>query len=214
MYGIIGLGRFGKALALQLAESGKEILVLDADEDSVREIREYTENAFIVKNLDKKTLLETGIQDCDVVVLCIGERIDTSILATLTLTSMGVPHVIAKASSADHGEILEKLGAEVVYPERDMALRLARRFDSSRILNYVELSENIDISKIPIPQKFVGKTILDLDIRRKFGLNIIAIEHDGEISTDILPDHVFKDDNAIFVIGSYDKIRQLEESFN
>ena len=112
MYGIIGLGRFGKALALQLTESGKDILVLDADEDSIREIREYTENAFIVKNLDKKTLLETGIQDCDVVVLCIGERIDTSILATLTLTSLGIPSVIAKASSAEHGEILEKLGAD------------------------------------------------------------------------------------------------------
>ena len=134
MYGIIGLGRFGKALALQLTESGKDILVLDADEDSIREIREYTENAFIVKNLDKKTLLETGIQDCDVVVLCIGERIDTSILATLTLTSLGIPCVIAKASSAEHGEILEKLGAEVVYPERDMALRLARRLESSKIL--------------------------------------------------------------------------------
>ena len=108
MYGIIGLGRFGKALALQLAESGKEILVLDADEDSVREIREYTENAFIVKNLDKKTLLETGIQDCDVVVLCIGERIDTSILATLTLTSMGVPHVIAKAVSYTHLDVYKR----------------------------------------------------------------------------------------------------------
>lgn len=211
-YGIIGLGRFGKALALQLAESGKELLVIDADEDCVRELRDYTENAYIVKNLDKKSLLETGIQNCDVAIICIGEKIDISILTTLTLTSMGIPQVIAKASSIEHGEILEKLGAEVVYPERDMAIRLARRFESSKILNYIELSENIDISKIPVPPEFIGKTILDLDIRKKFGLNIIAIEQNGEISTDISPEHVFQKGDAFFVIGDFEKLHNFESS--
>ena len=127
IYGIIGLGRFGYALALELAAAGADLIVLDRDEEIVRELREHTENAYVVRNLEKKTLMETGIQNCDIVIVCIGEHLDTSILTTLNLTSIGVKKIIAKAKSAEHGEILEKLGAEVVYPERDMAVRLAHR---------------------------------------------------------------------------------------
>ena len=117
-YGILGLGRFGYALAMELAAAGADLLVLDRDEEKVRELREYTENAYVVRNLDKKTLADCGVADCDVAVVCIGSQMDTSILTTLHLVSLGVPHVIAKAASAEQGEILEKLGAEVVYPER------------------------------------------------------------------------------------------------
>ena len=126
-YGIIGLGRFGYALATELIASNADIIVLDKDEEKVRSMREHTENAFVVSSLDKKTLLETGIQNCDTVIVCISEKMDVSILTTLHLKSMGVPTVIAKASSQEHGEVLEKLGAEVVYPERDMAIRTAQR---------------------------------------------------------------------------------------
>ena len=98
-YGIVGLGRFGMALAIDLAESGSEIIALDSNEEKVQAIREYTENAFIVKNLEKKTLIETGIQNCDVAIVCIGEHMDTSILTTLNLVSMGIPKVISKACS-------------------------------------------------------------------------------------------------------------------
>ncbi|MBQ5749616.1 MAG: TrkA family potassium uptake protein, partial [Oscillospiraceae bacterium] len=132
-YGIIGLGRFGMALALELAESGADLLVIDRVEELVREMREYTENAFVVQNLDKKTLSDTGIGNCDVVIICIGEHIDTSILTTLNVVSLGVKTVIAKASSAEHGEILEKLGAEVVFPERDMGVRLAHRLETAKM---------------------------------------------------------------------------------
>lgn len=116
-YGIVGLGRFGTALALDLAESGSEIIAIDSNEEKVREIREVTENAFIVNNLEKKTLIETGIQNCDVAIVCIGEHMDSSILTTLNLVSLGIPKVIAKAMSTEHGVILEKLGAEVVFPK-------------------------------------------------------------------------------------------------
>ena len=132
-YGIVGIGRFGYALASALAESGCELIVLDRDEEKIREMREKTENAYVVSNLEKKTLLDTGIQNCDVAIVCIGEHIDTSILTTLNLVSMEIPTVIAKATSTEHGLILEKLGAEVVYPERDMAVRLANRLENSRM---------------------------------------------------------------------------------
>ena len=156
-YGIVGLGRFGHALAMELAASGADLLVLDRDEEKVREIREYTENAYVVKSLDKKSLAETGIQNCDVAVVCIGEQMDTSILTTLNLVSLGVPTVISKATSVEHGEILEKLGAGVVYPERDMAVRLAHRLETSRMLDFIQLSEQLDISKQMVPDRIIGK---------------------------------------------------------
>ena len=109
-YGIIGLRKFGEALALTLAEGGADIIVVDQDEEKVREMREYTENAYVVQNLEKKTLQEVGLQNCDIAIVCIGEHLDTSILTTLNLVSMGIPKVIAKANGLEHGEILTKLG--------------------------------------------------------------------------------------------------------
>ena len=210
-YGIVGLGRFGYALAMELAEADADLLVLDKDEEKVREIREYTENAYVVKSLDKKSLAETGIQNCDVAVVCIGEQMDTSILTTLHLVSLGVPTVIAKAKSVEHGEILEKLGAEVVYPERDMAVRLAHRLETSKMLDFVHLSEQVNISKIMIPEKMLGKTVLAVDFRGRFGLNIIAIENSGAVLDTINPDYVFRRGDILFVSGSNAGLNRLLE---
>ncbi len=210
-YGIIGLGKFGQALALELAEAGADIMVLDRDEEKVREFREYTESAFVTKTLDKKTLSESGIQSCDVVVICIGEHLDTSILTTLNLVSLGVPHVIAKATSAEHGEILEKLGAEVVYPERDIALRLAHRLEASRVLDYIQLSEKLNISKIIAPARIVGRSVLDVNLRAKFGVNIIAIENGKTIIEAVMPNYTFKHGDILFVSGSKEGLARLSD---
>ncbi len=208
-YGIIGLGRFGMALATELAQAGADIIVLDRDEEKVREIREYTENAFIVPNLDKKTLTETGIQNCDVAVVCIGEQLDTSILTTLNLVGLGIPTVMAKARSAEHGEILEKLGAKVVYPERDMAIRLANRLEASRMLDYIQLSEKLNISKLMAPEKIIGKTVLEVNLRKSFSVNIIAIENDGSLNEMIAPDYIFRKGDILFISGSRDGLNRL-----
>lgn len=210
-YGIIGLGRFGQALAYELAQAGADLIVLDRDEEKVREFREYTDSAYIVKTLDKKTLSETGIQNCDIAVVCIGEHLDTSILTTLNLVSLGVPHVIAKARSFEHGEILEKLGAEVVYPERDIAIRLAHRLEASRVLDYIQLSETLNISKLLVPDALIGKTIMKADLRGRFGVNIIAIESGKSISESINPDYVFKSGDILFVSGKTDGLNRLSE---
>lgn len=198
-YGIVGLGRFGTALALDLAESGSEIIAIDSNEEKVREIREVTENAFIVNNLEKKTLIETGIQNCDVAIVCIGEHMDSSILTTLNLVSLGIPKVIAKAMSAEHGVILEKLGAEVVFPERDMAIRLASRLETERMLDFVQLSERINVSKMVVPDKFIGKSVEDINLRKHFGLNIIAIENNDNVNDIITPDYKFKQNDILFL---------------
>ena len=158
IFGIVGLGRFGSALANELFSSADtDVLVMDTDEDSVRAARDHTEYAYVVKGYDKKTLAETGIQNCDVVAVCIGEKIDASILITMSVIDLGVPKVIAEAASAEHGEILEKLGAEVVYPERDIAIRLAHRLETSKILDYVQLSEKVNISKMLVPESLSEK---------------------------------------------------------
>ncbi len=210
-YAIIGLGRFGYALALELAASGADIIVMDRDEEKIRELREYTENAFVVKSLDKKTLAETGIQNCDVAIVCIGEQLDTSILTTLNLVSLGVPHVIAKSASAEHGEILEKLGAEVVFPERDIAIRLAHRLEASRVLDYIQLSEKLNISKLIAPPSFIGKTVVEANLRGRFGVNIIAIENGKKINETVRPDYVFAEGDILFVSGSRGSLNRLTE---
>lgn len=208
-YGIVGLGRFGMALAIDLAESGSEIIALDSNEEKVRAIREYTENAFIVKNLEKKTLIETGIQNCDVAIVCIGEHMDTSILTTLNLVSMGVPKVISKAMSSEHGVILEKLGAEVVFPEKDMAIRLASRLETERMLDFVQLSEKINVSKMNVPDKMIDKSVEEVNLRKHFGLNIIAIENDENVNDVISPKYTFKQGDILFLSGSKDGILKL-----
>ena len=200
-YGIVGLGRFGYALAMELAAFGADIMVMDSDEDKVRAMREYTEDAYVVKSHDKKTLSETGIQNCDIAIVCMGEKMDTSILNTLTLVSLGIPKVIAKASSAEHGEILERLGAEVVYPERDMALRLAHRLESSSVLDFVQLSEKVNISKIIVPDSIADKTVLAVDFRGRFGINIIAIENHSGVQQKINPVYKFQKGDILYVSG-------------
>ncbi len=210
-YGIVGLGRFGYALAVELALAGADIVALDRDEDIIREIREYTDNAFVVKNLDKKTLTETGIQNCDIAIVCIGEHLDTSILTTLNLVSLGIPHIIAKAKSFEHGQILEKLGAEVVYPERDIAIRLAHRLEVSRVLDYIQLSEKLNISKLLAPESIIGKTVMEVNFRGRFGVNIIAIENGKTIHESVRPDYVFESGDILFVSGSKDGLNKLSD---
>lgn len=210
-YGIVGLGRFGYALAMELAAFGADIMVMDSDEDKVRAMREYTDDAYVVKSHDKKTLSETGIQNCDVAIVCMGEKMDTSILNTLTLVSLGIPKVIAKASSAEHGEILERLGAEVVYPERDMALRLAHRLESSSVLDFVQLSEKVNISKIIVPDSIADKTVLAVDFRGRFGINIIAIENHSGVQQKINPGYKFQKGDILYVSGDKPSLSHFME---
>ncbi len=208
-YGIVGLGRFGTALAMELIDAGADLIVLDQDEEKVRELREYTENAFVVRNLDKRTLAETGIQNSDVAIVCVGEHMDTSILTTLHLVDLGVRKVIAKASSHEHGEILEKLGAEVIYPERDMGVRLARRLEISTVLDFIQLSEKLNITKLLAPEKMLGQSVIEMNLRARFGVNIIAVENAGILVETVKPDYRFQKGDILFLSGSKQGLNEL-----
>ncbi len=123
-FGIIGLGRFGTALARALAEGGKDVMVIDESEDNIRRVRDDVQDAYLIGGLTKEALEETGIGDCETVIICIS-KVDVSVLTAQSILEMGVPRVVSKADSLQHGMILEKIGSEVVYPEVDTALRLA-----------------------------------------------------------------------------------------
>lgn len=209
-YGIIGLGRFGSSLARTLSEKGKEVLVIDRDEEKVREMREYTEQAFVVDCLSDAALREAGVDECDTVVICIGERLDVSILTTLRVKALGVPHVVAKATSDDHGKILKIMGADVVYPERDMAVRLANRLVSSSVLDFIALNDDIDIYEVQAGPRLSGKTVREIDFRKRFGLNIIAIETDAATKIEISPDDVLRETDRIAVLGRKQNILKFD----
>ena len=168
----------------------------------------------MVKNLDKKTLEETGIQNCDVAVVCIGEKMDVSILTTLHLVGMGIPTVIAKAASEEQGQVLRKLGAQVVYPEHDMAIRLAHRLETTGMLDFVQLSEQVSISKLEVPSKMIGRTVVDVNLRGRFGLNIIAIENGGKVNESVGPDTAFKEGDILFVSGDKNGANRLLDWLN
>ncbi|MGN1408948.1 MAG: potassium channel family protein [Eubacteriales bacterium] len=211
LYAVIGLGRFGMALAKELSSKGKNVMVIDMDREKVDAALEFTDNAFVIGALTYESLEETGIAEADVAVICIGEKIDVSILATLNVIRLGVKRVISKAMSEEQGDILKLLGAEVVYPEHDMALRLASKLVSPHILEYISLSDSIDIMEIRLTDVLEGVTIIDSGIRARFGLNIIAIRHGEEMTTDIRPTTKLLAGDTITVIGKKESIAKLEE---
>lgn len=210
-FGVIGLGRFGTALAVTLAEAGREVIVVDKNEEKVKAMRQYTEYAFVTDNLSKETLTEIGMKNCDTIINCIGERIDTSILTTLNVVSLGVPHVIAKATSPEQGAVLEKIGAEVVYPERDMAVRLGKRLVSSNVLDFIFLDNQVEIQQVMVGENMVGHSVQEYNIRKKYGLNIIAIEQGDNTEIEISPDYRFASRDIIVVIGKIENIRRFEQ---
>lgn len=213
-FAIIGLGRFGMPLAKTLAQAGEIVIGLDKDEELVRELRDYTEFAFVTKSLSKEVLEEVGIKNCDIAIVCIGEKIETSILTTLNLINLGIPKVIAKATNEDQGEVLEKLGATVVYPERDMALRVAKKLLSKNLVDYISIDKEIEIMEISVTKKMSGKSIKELKIREKFGLNVIAIHHQNETTTDIDPNYLLSNDDTIAVIGRSFKVNAFLELYS
>ena len=159
-----------------------------------------------------ETLEEAGIQNCDVVIVCIGEKVDVSVLTTMSVIEMGVPRVIAKALSAEQGAVLKKLGAEVVYPERDMALRLGRRLLSGNFLEYVSLDDSVELGQIRISGKQAGRSIEEIKLRQKHGLNIIAIERENKTIIEFKPEYRLDESDIIVVIGKVDNINNFERN--
>ena len=211
-FGVIGLGRFGTALVKTLAEAGKEVIAVDKDESKVKAVRSYTDYAFVIEELNEAALKETGMQNCGTVTICIGEQVDISILTTMLVTKLGVPHVISKAASEVHGEVLKRLGAEVVYPEADMAVRIGKRLITGNLLDYITLGDGVEVRRITAGSGMLGKTVRELDLRRVYGVNIIAVEHNHQTNVEFSADYRFEAGDTVAVIGKMEKIDRFERA--
>jgi trk system potassium uptake protein TrkA len=211
IYCIIGLGRFGSAAAQYLAEAGQEVMVIDREEQRVREMRKYTDMAFVTQDLSLENLRDMGVKNCSTVIICIGEKIDVNVLTAMHAINLGVPRVIAKAVSAEHGELLEKIGVESIFPERDMAIRLGKKLTTKKVMEYIVLNNNVEISESQVPDWLVGKSLREVNLRNRYNVNVIALERGDkdEIIISIDPDEQFKAEDIIVVIGTQYDLRRF-----
>ena len=208
-YIVIGLGRFGGSRARQLCTLGAEVLAMDVHNDLVQQLANDVTHAVVGDARDKEVLRALGVRNFDCAVIAIGDDLAASVLITMNLKELGAPYIVCKAHDETHRLVLEKLGAEVVYPERDMAIRLAHRLETSQALDFVQLSEKINISKFALPAQAVGQTVVEVNLRNRFGLNIIAIENGGVVEEAVRPDYIFRTGDILYLSGSKEGFNKL-----
>ncbi|HUM33890.1 MAG TPA: TrkA family potassium uptake protein, partial [Candidatus Saccharicenans sp.] len=193
-------------------DKGHEVMVIDKNKDRVEEAKNFSTQPVWMDSADKESLQALGVQDMDVVVVSLGPEMEPSILTVLYLHELGVNRIMAKALSADHGKILEAIGAtDVIYPERDMAIRLAQRLSSRNVLEYLPLAENISIQEIVPPESFIGKKLKDLNLTNRYHVQVIAIKQLVPEKLVFVPgaDFVIKDSDVLVVMGEETNIAEL-----
>ncbi|AMA74600.1 MULTISPECIES: potassium channel family protein [Aneurinibacillus] len=211
-YAVIGMGRFGASVAQALYNMGYDVMVIDENEERIQDHINIATHAVQADSTDEQALREVGIRNFDVVVVAIGADIQASILTTLILKEMGVKMIVAKAQNERHGQVLYKVGADrVVFPERDMGLRLAHNLVSPNVLDFVELAEDYSIAEVAAPEKMDGKSLQELDIRAKFGVNVMAIKSGNSFNIAPSASDTIKEGDVLIVIGHNDDLKKFEE---
>ena len=215
--GVIGLGRFGSAMAITLTELGHDVIGVDGDEARVQQLADVITHAIELDATDEKALRAAGIQDVDVAVVSIGENIESSLLVVMQLRELGIATIVAKAVTPLHGRILEKLGvSRVIFPEREMAIRIAHSLVMPNVIDYIELSRDFSIVEVPAPDAFVGRTLKQLELRPRLGLTLIAIKRQsdsGAVVTNIAPaaDETIRPGDTLALLGSNERLNQLDQ---
>ncbi|MGM0409783.1 MAG: potassium channel family protein [Bacillota bacterium] len=210
---VVGLGRFGSSLAETLAEKDYDVLAIDIDEERVQAMSNIVTHSVEADATDEQALKTLGVRNFEVAVVSIGDNIHSNILATLILKELGVPYVVVKAQDSLHGKILKKVGADrVVYPERDMGARIAHNLISSNVLDYIEFAKDYSIVEIVASENMVGKTLADLELRTRFGVNVMAIKRGDDLNvTPGANDRILEGD-ILVVMGknkNLDSVKQL-----
>lgn len=208
---IIGLGRFGSSVAKTLYALGHDVLAIDSNEDLVQEISDSVTHAVQMDATDENALRTLGLRNFDVAVVTIGANIQASIMATLLVKDMGIKYIIAKGNSDLHAKVLYKIGADrVILPEKDMGVRVAHNLVSSSILDYIELSPDYSIIEIESPKEWYGKSMKELSLRSKYGINVMAIKRNNEVNISPDADDVINKDDIVVAIGSAEDLTKLE----
>jgi trk system potassium uptake protein TrkA len=214
-FGLIGIGNFGYYLGQHLYEKGHEVIAIDINKNQVQKVKDIVSQAVVADATDREALEALGIGQVDVGVVCIGTRMQASILATLHLKELGVKEILAKANSEEHGRILRKVGAnEILFPERDLAIGVASKLDNPNMLDYLPFIEGYSIVELAPRKEFVGKTLKELDLINRFGVQVVAIKEIIKPNPTLIPraDFLIKDSDSLVVLGPNEVLQQLQES--
>ena len=213
-FAVIGLGRFGATVASILFDSGHEVLAIDIDATAVQRMKDHATRAVVLDARDKQRLRALGVEDCDVVIVSLGDSIEASSLVTLHLKDLGVRRIIAKANSDDHARLLELIGAdEIVSPEKQAAERVANRPRGAGSLDYIPLGERFTIREVMPPKEFFGKTLAELKVRNRFGVQVLAVRESrtGDVTVSPPADFVVRDHHILVVLGANPDLDRLVE---
>jgi len=211
-FAVIGLGSFGSNVAKTLYEKENEVVAIDKDKEKIEAVKDFVSHAVQMESANKENLQALGLKEMDVVVVSLGPEMEASILTVLFLHELGAKRIVAKALTEDHAKVLEAVGAtEVIYPEKDMAIKIALRLNSPNILDYFPLLSGISIQEIAPPEKFIGKSLRGLDLRNKYGVQVIAIKEVITEKTTFIPkaDFVIKDSDILIVMGEEKQLSKI-----
>ncbi|HEX9780067.1 MAG TPA: TrkA family potassium uptake protein [bacterium] len=206
---VIGAGRFGSTVAVEMAEKKCDVVVIDSNSKMLDDLKDVVSQAVIGDATDKDLLVKFA-KEMDVVIVCVGERVDASLLITHWLKELGIGRIIVKASSRDHEQILKIIGAhQVVFPERDSAIKLVASIVAPSIVDFVQVSDDLGVVEIAVPEQFIGKTIGQVDLRNRYGIQILAVKNPLSGKTKMLPtaEYVFQPDDVIIMIGDAERLR-------
>ena len=212
-FAVIGLGNFGFHAAKALYEDGNEVIAIDTDRHRVQSIDPYCTEAVVMDSTDKEALKSLGLENMDAVVVSTGTQISTSILICFHLQEIGVKKILAKALDDDHAKILRRVGAsEIIHPERDMARRVSRGLSRPNILDFIPLAEDYDLLQVEPPREFIGKNLMELNLRAKYNVHIIAIKELVPENFILVPpaSFVIKDSNILIMLGKTEDIRKIK----
>ncbi len=208
----IGCGRFGSSVALKLMELGNEVMVVDKNEETIQNIADKVTYAVQADATDENTIKSLGIRNFDVAIISIGADIQSSILVTLMAKELGVKYVVAKAQNELHGKVLYKIGADrVVFPEREMGIRIAKNLVSDNILDYIELAPDYSIMEVVALPEWRGKSLKEINMRSTFGINVMAVKQGLDINIAVGPDDLIKEGDVLVVIGHNDDLKKIEK---
>ena len=211
-YIVIGMGRFGSEVARQLHRHGCEVLAVDVSSDLIQQVANDVTHAVVADAQDKGVLRALGAADFECAVVAIGGSLADSVLATMNLKELGVGKIVCKAHDETHRQVLLKLGADqVVIPEQENAARLARSLSSPNVLEYIELSNEYGIIEVPAPKRWLNKTLKDLNVRAKLGVNIIAVRRGSDISVSPAADYQIVENDVLVVLGDTDALKTVQK---
>lgn len=206
---LIGLGRFGRHIARKLYEMKHEVMAIDTNEDRVSAVMDYVTSAQIGDCTKREFLKSIGVDNFDICIVGIGDNFQSSLETTSLLQELGAKKVISRAARDVHAKFLLRNGAdEVVYPEKQLAAWTAIRYTSDHILDYIQLDDNFSIFEVTIPPSWCGKTVGEIDIRKKYNINIMALKREGRLYPDISPDTILDETNSMLVLGEFAKIQK------